>query len=253
MKRLTYLLVFLILLVGRQTSAAFAAEEHAAPEHAATQQEAPAHESESAVPEHAISEHAAPAHGTEATEVSHAPEHGAAAGVHGESEVHGAESGPPIELPDLTEYLKHFFGGPVERAGNWSDLPLRLARPVLRDRPPSPPEHAACCAGAAKREMIPGPFQNAIEYVVEAFYNFVKGILGHTAAREFAPFLGTLFLYIWFMNLSGLIPLFKAPTSLFETTLSLGAGRLPLCADHGLPQARGRRATSIISSARRRT
>jgi F-type H+-transporting ATPase subunit a len=187
--------------------------EHAEPEHAATQQVAQAHGTEDAA-----SEQATPAHSTEATEVSHAPEHGAAE-AHGDSEAHGAESGPPIELPDLTEYLKHFFGGPAERAGNWSDylftwrgpffsivLLLFLSTLLLR--------------GAAKREMIPGPFQNAIEYVVEAFYNFVKGILGHNA-REFTPFLGTLFLYIWFMNLSGLIPLFKAPTSLFETTLSL--------------------------------
>lgn len=214
MKRLTFILVLFLALmggaIGRQTIA-YAAEEHAAPAHGtegtAHGTEAPAH-----AVEHATPEHPAPAHG-EATEASHASE------AHGEAEGHGAESGPPIELPDLTEYLKHFFGGPEERAGNWSDylfswrgpffailLLLLLSTLLLR--------------GAAKREMIPGRYQNAIEYVVEAFYNFIQGILGHHA-REFAPFLGTLFLYIWFMNLSGLIPLFKAPTSLFETTLAL--------------------------------
>ena len=143
-----------------------------------------------------------------------------AAGSHVEAEGHAEGSGgPPIELPDLLEYLKGFFGSHGEAPANWIDflfawrgpffaivLLLFLSTLLLR--------------GAAKQEMIPEPFQNAVEYVVEAFYNFIYGILG-PAAREFTPFLGTLFLYIWFMNLSGLIPLFKAPTSLFETTLSL--------------------------------
>lgn len=145
---------------------------------------------------------------------------GASAEAHAEGEAHGGNhEGPPIELPDLLEYLKSFFGSRGEAPENWSDflfawrgpifaivLLLGLSTLLLR--------------GAARKEMIPGPFQNAVEYVVDAFYNFVRGILGEHA-REFTPFLGTLFLYIWFMNLSGLIPLFKAPTSLFETTLSL--------------------------------
>jgi F-type H+-transporting ATPase subunit a len=140
--------------------------------------------------------------------------------LHAEAEGHGSgPGGPPIELPDLLEYLKGFFGSHGGAPRNWSDflfawrgpffaivLLLLLSTLLLR--------------GAARREMIPGPFQNAIEYLVEAFYNFVQGILG-PHAKEFVPFLGTLFLYIWFMNLSGLVPLFKAPTSLFETTLSL--------------------------------
>ncbi|MDM7915734.1 MAG: F0F1 ATP synthase subunit A, partial [Candidatus Eisenbacteria bacterium] len=127
--------------------------------------------------------------------------------------------GPMLELPDLFHNLEAYFGGTGEQPAGIIDylflwrgpvfaliILLTIATLLLR--------------GAARRAMIPGGFQNAVEYVVEAFYDFTYGILGHHA-KEFAPFLGTLFLYIWFMNLSGLVPLFKAPTSLFETTLAL--------------------------------
>lgn len=137
---------------------------------------------------------------------------------------HGATEGqgsPSLELPDFLHTLKAYFGGPEESARPknlidylyaWRGPVFALTTLLLVS--------TLLLRGAAKREMIPGPFQNAIEYIVESFYNFIEGILGHEA-RVYVPFLGTLFLYIWFMNLSGLIPLWKAPTSMFETTLAL--------------------------------
>lgn len=156
------------------------------------------------------------------------PGHGEDTGEHGaaahDATGHGAaahEGGDHVvlELPDLIHQLKAYFGAPEDRPaglvdylftwrGNIFALVILLIIGVLLAR------------GAAKRNMVPTPFQNAVETVVEGLYNFFHGILGHHA-KEFTPFLGTLFLYIWFMNLSGLVPLFKAPTSLFETTLGL--------------------------------
>jgi len=152
--------------------------------------------------------------------------------AHHEAEAHDAKAhdtkahdakdeGVLLELPDLIHQIKVHFGGPAHREdslvgfffawrGNIFALLVLLLISVLLLR------------GAAQKSMIPGRFQNAIEYVVESFYDFMRGILGRHA-REFTPFLGTLFLYIWFMNLSGLVPLLKAPTSLFETTLGLAA------------------------------
>lgn len=72
-----------------------------------------------------------------------------------------------------------------------------------------------------RRAMVPSGLQNAVEAIVEGFSNFILGILG-PRGKEFIPFLGTLFLYIWFNNLAGLIPFSKAPTSVFNTTISLG-------------------------------
>lgn len=61
------------------------------------------------------------------------------------------------------------------------------------------------------RAMVPGPLQNFFEMVVSGLDSFFAGILGHDA-RRFTPFLGTLFIYIWCMNLFGLIPGMMSPT-----------------------------------------
>jgi F-type H+-transporting ATPase subunit a len=57
--------------------------------------------------------------------------------------------------------------------------------------------------------------------LVGALYDFVAGILGETNAKRFVPFLGTLFLYIWAMNLFGLIPFMDSPTSNLNVTVAL--------------------------------
>jgi len=63
-----------------------------------------------------------------------------------------------------------------------------------------------------KRELIPGPFQNAIEILVEGMYNFIYSVLGKDA-KKYTPFLGTLFFYILAMNFMGIIPLGMAPST----------------------------------------
>jgi F-type H+-transporting ATPase subunit a len=71
-----------------------------------------------------------------------------------------------------------------------------------------------------KRQMIPGPFQNAIEMLVEGMYNFLYTVLGKDAKR-YTPFLGTLFFYILLMNFMGIIPFGHAPTTSISITASL--------------------------------
>ncbi len=61
-------------------------------------------------------------------------------------------------------------------------------------------------------QLIPGRLQSACEAVVAWLDDFVCGILG-PEGRAYTPFLGTLFLYIWTMNLIGLIPLMKSNTA----------------------------------------
>src|SRR5579884_3436977 len=74
---------------------------------------------------------------------------------------------------------------------------------------------------ARKRELVPGKVQNLGEMVVEGLSNFFGGILG-PQGKPYIPFLGTLFLYIFSMNVFGLIPGMKSPTSSINTTLALG-------------------------------
>ncbi len=62
------------------------------------------------------------------------------------------------------------------------------------------------------RSLIPGRLQSACEGVVEWLNDFVCSIIG-PEGRAYTPFLGTLFLYIWTMNLIGLVPLMKSNTA----------------------------------------
>jgi F-type H+-transporting ATPase subunit a len=72
-----------------------------------------------------------------------------------------------------------------------------------------------------KKQLIPGPLQNVVEYVVELLYDFVVGILGPHYGPRFVPYLGTLFIYILAMNLFGLIPFMESPTSSLNVTVGL--------------------------------
>ncbi len=69
-------------------------------------------------------------------------------------------------------------------------------------------------------QRLPGPLQNAVELLIEGLDNFVTGMIG-PRGRQFTPFVGTLFLYILAMNLIGLIPGMRSPTSSVDTTIAL--------------------------------
>ncbi len=71
-----------------------------------------------------------------------------------------------------------------------------------------------------KRSIVPARMQALAELIVGGMDSFVCGIMG-PRGRKFTPFIGTLFIYILAMNLSGLIPFMKASTSSWSTTLAL--------------------------------
>ncbi len=66
----------------------------------------------------------------------------------------------------------------------------------------------------------PRGLQNLFEILVEAIYSIPEQVMG-ARGRQYAPFLGTFFLYILVMNLSGLIPGFKSGTANLSITLAL--------------------------------
>jgi F-type H+-transporting ATPase subunit a len=68
--------------------------------------------------------------------------------------------------------------------------------------------------------MVPGRLQSVVEMLFEGLTNFLTGILG-PQGKAYVPFLGTLFIYILCMNLSGTIPLSKSPTASANTTVAL--------------------------------
>lgn len=71
-----------------------------------------------------------------------------------------------------------------------------------------------------KATDIPGTFQNILEYAMEMLGNMTAGILGKNS-RRFVNYIGTIFLFILFCNLSGLFGL-RAPTADFGVTFLLG-------------------------------
>ncbi len=75
-------------------------------------------------------------------------------------------------------------------------------------------------AGSRVLTLVPGRFQNFVETVVETLEDFFTNILG-SHGRTFVPFIGTLFLYIFCMNMMGLVPFLKASTTDLNTTLGL--------------------------------
>jgi F-type H+-transporting ATPase subunit a len=66
----------------------------------------------------------------------------------------------------------------------------------------------------------PSKTQAALELVVSSLNNMVTGLIGPQGPR-FLPMIATLFIYILVLNLSGLIPLWKSPTSNLHVTLCL--------------------------------
>jgi F-type H+-transporting ATPase subunit a len=71
-----------------------------------------------------------------------------------------------------------------------------------------------------KMNLIPSRLQGAFELLVAGIDDFVCGIIG-PKGRQYTPFIGTLFIYILFMNLSGLIPFMKSSTTSWSVTLAL--------------------------------
>jgi F-type H+-transporting ATPase subunit a len=77
--------------------------------------------------------------------------------------------------------------------------------------------------GARRREMIPHGLQNFLELCADNLRRLTFSVLGDDA-KQHVPFLGTLFIYIFVMNIFGLIPFMKSPSS----SLSISIG-MALC------------------------
>jgi len=71
-----------------------------------------------------------------------------------------------------------------------------------------------------KPKMVPGPFQNAVEWMVESMEDVCGGLLGPQIDKHF-PLIGALFFYILTINMLGIIPGMKSATSSLDLTLAL--------------------------------
>jgi len=130
-----------------------------------------------------------------------------------EAAEHAAEHGGGPELPNLIELAHKLFPGDFTNFLQTWQVPIfSVVVWVLLSY--------FCLKVYRKRTMIPGKLQNFIEWIVDSLANMVTEILGEKG-RKYIPFLGTLFVYIFTMNIFGLIPGMYSSTAKLNTTLAL--------------------------------
>ena len=91
---------------------------------------------------------------------------------------------------------------------------------------------------------VPGTFQNALEYAFEMLQKMADSILAGNAKR-FVNYIGTIFLFILFCNLSGLLGL-RAPTADYGVTFLLGMVTFFIVNYQGIKNRKLRHFTSLF-------
>lgn len=144
------------------------------------------------------------------TEAGHSEEgHGE---EHGEG--HGEEGGH-AELPNFIKIVVGFLGKETTVGHfleKWENFIFSFLSVIILG--------VVVSAASRRATLIPGGLQNVVEYLVETLDGFICGVLG-PQGRKHVPFLGSLFIYILFMNLFGLVPFMRSPTANLNQTLAL--------------------------------
>lgn len=137
----------------------------------------------------------------------------AVAGHAAEAAQHGAEHGGGPELPNWFEIAQRLF------PGNFTDFLMAWHVPIFSVIVWLLLSYF-CIIVYRKRKLVPDRLQNLIEFIVDSLSNMIVEILGEKGKR-YIPFLGTLFVYIFTMNIFGLIPGMFSSTAKLNTTLAL--------------------------------
>lgn len=118
------------------------------------------------------------------------------------------------ELPNFITLLHHKFRGfPwAEFLHQWENIIFSILIGTIVS--------LIFCFGIRKRELIPSGLQNFLELAIESLRNLILGIVG-PPGEKYLPMLGTLFIYILSMNLIGLVPFMKSPSSNLNITVAL--------------------------------
>jgi len=159
---------------------------------------------------------ASESHGAVSHEAAGAHEnaaHGDASSGHGDDH----EGGTHFHVPSILDLIiKAVPGGPEGQLGKTLNLFAPSIFGILVAI------LIAIITRTASRNLtlVPGRLQNVVEMLIGGLADFLVGVLG-PQGKKYIPFLGTLFIYIWLMNLIGLVPLMFAPTSRIHMTVAL--------------------------------
>lgn len=118
------------------------------------------------------------------------------------------------ELPNFITFLHHFFHDTSWGAflHQWESIIFSILIATFIS--------IVFYFGTRNKELIPSGFQNFLELCVDALRSMILEILG-PQGEKFVPLLGTLFIYIFTMNLIGLVPFMKSPSSNLNITVGL--------------------------------
>jgi F-type H+-transporting ATPase subunit a len=84
--------------------------------------------------------------------------------------------------------------------------------------------YASAVSGSGDAGLVPPPklgLRNLFEVLADTVLGLMAGVMGEKAAKRYLPLVGTLFIFILFSNLLGLIPGFLPPTETLKTNLAL--------------------------------
>jgi F-type H+-transporting ATPase subunit a len=113
---------------------------------------------------------------------------------------------PIVQLPNFL----HFLGVP----GAWMPAHITFTWLIMAFL------MLVAVLGTRALRPVPGPLQNFVEVVIEAFYGLLDQMIGKQG-RQFLPLIGTAGLFILTSNLLGNIPGFQPPTANWNTTVAL--------------------------------
>ncbi len=74
--------------------------------------------------------------------------------------------------------------------------------------------------GGRRLSVRPGPLQSLLEMAYGALRGVIEGVMGPKGV-DFLPFLGSIFLYVFLMNLMGVLPGFISPTANLSITAAM--------------------------------
>jgi F-type H+-transporting ATPase subunit a len=75
--------------------------------------------------------------------------------------------------------------------------------------------------GVRRMQAVPGKLQGILEWTFQTFDGFSRNMIGQEKGSQFAPLLATFFIYIFVLNLGGLVPGFISPTAGLNITIAL--------------------------------
>lgn len=127
--------------------------------------------------------------------------------------------GPSLEskVPELPSFItllhKHFEGQHwAEFLHNWEGVIFALIVATLLS--------LFLTWAIRKKELIPDGLQNGVEWVYETLEELIVKVVGEKQ-KKFASLLITIFIYVFAMNIFGLIPFMRSPSANLNITAAL--------------------------------